>query len=212
MKTMISETKGPIAKIAELGTIENRLVKTNSARFIVSLRDEPVLYEDLLDPERRKAIRGTTGLYCLKYDPYNNGVETKYKYVFYTGDLYGINIRVSGPEHFHKLAFIIPELGWLKRNTTYDDKLFAVAKAHPAMPIPFSLDAVRYYDMIVAKMNAAGIDPTENKPFVTFKFASNLPHLDVDIKSLYMPECKKYYFKALLEIEKAGAELAKTNQ
>jgi len=209
---MDNKEKSSITRITELATIEKRLVKTNSARFIVSINDDIVLASDLLDPVRRASLRGTTGQFALKYDPYNNGVETKYKYVFYTGDLYGINIRVSGPEHFHKLAFIIPELGWIKRNTTYDDKLFVVAKAHPAMPVPFCLDAVRYYDMIIAKMNAAGIDPTENKPFVAFRFAENLPHIDVDIKSLYMPECKKYYFAALTKIEQEGAKLASTNQ
>ena len=201
-----------IARITELATIEKRLVKTNSARFIVSLDDSVVLYSDLLDPERRKNLRGTTGQFSLKYDSYNHGVETKYKYIFFTNDFYGINIRVSGPAHFHKLAFIIPELGWIKRNTTYDDKLFVVAKAHPGIPVPFSLDAVRYYDMIVAKMNAAGIDPTENKPFVAFRFAENLPHIEIDTRTMYMPECKKYYFAALTRIEQEGAKLASTNQ
>ena len=200
-----------IEQIAKVASIENMLVKTNSTCFIISLRDEPVLASDLLNPQRKDAIRCTRGYFCIKYDPYNNGVDTKYKYVFTTHEFYGINIRVSGPEHFHKLAFIIPELGWIVRNTTFDDKLFAVAKAHPGMPIPFCIDAVRYYDMIVAKMNGAGIDPTVNKPFVTFKFASGLPHLDVDVKSLYMPQCKRYYMNALLKIEQSG-ELVATNQ
>ena len=208
-KTIKSEA---IEDIAKMAAIENMLVKTNSTCFIVSLRDEPVVAADLLDPHRKDDIRCTRGYFCIKYDPYNNGVDTKYKYVFTTHEFYGINIRVSGPEHFHELAYLIPELGWIIRNTTFDDILFAVAKAHPAMPIPFCIDAGRYYKNIIAKMNEKGIDPTVHKPFVTFKFASDRPYLDVDVKSLNRPECKKYYMNALLKIEQEGAKLASTNQ
>lgn len=204
--------KSSIARIAELGTIEKRLVKTNSARFIVNLDDEPVLYSDLLDPVRRRKLRGTNGMFFVKYDPDGCWNKSKYKYLLQIGDLYAVNLRVANLNHLYKLSTFIPELAWVIRNTNFNDQLFAIAKAHPGMPVPFCLDAPRYYNMILKKMNAAGIDPTENKPFVTFKFADNLPHITVDVEALQMPECKKYYFAALEKIEKENTELVTTNQ
>jgi len=198
MKTMINETNlEGIKRVKQYATIEKMLVKTNSSRFIVSLRDEPLLASDVLDPKRRDEIRCTTGSYFIKYSPSGDKFfNPKYPYTIKTSDMLGWNLCVSGPQHLAKIKMVFPEVAWILRNSTFDDTLFAIAKSCPGAIIPFSLDAVRYSNMIIAKMNKAGIDPTENKVFVTFKFADKIPHVTVDEKDFWpnKDEARAKYF------------------
>lgn len=202
---MENKTVSSIARIAELGTLEKRLVKTNSMRFVISLHDEPVLSRDILDPSMKASIRCTDGTFYLRYDPQgSNAKNHNYPYLIKTHDLIGVNIRVSGPEQFHKLSFYLPEISWIIRNTNYKDEMFRVAKIHPGLMIPFTFNIVAYNDMIISKMNRYGINPLVHKPLVTFRFAMSLPHIDVNEEELIPAKSKQRYLDALDKIEQAG--------
>lgn len=206
-----SEEKNVVTRIKELATIEKRLVKTNSMRFIISLQEEPVLPKDVIDPSMKGSIRCTDGTFYMRYDPQgSNAKNHNYPYLIKTHDMLGVNIRVSGPTQLHKLKKILPELDWIIRNTNYSDELFLVAKTHPGLMIPFAFDVVRYQSMIVSKMNRYGINPTVYKPLVTFRFATEIPHIDVDEESFVPEKSKSRYLEALNKVEQA--ELASTNQ
>jgi len=197
MKTIIDKNASAIDVMKRAGTIEKLLVKTNSSRFIVSLRDEPLLAVDVLDPNKKDEIRCTTGSYFIKYSPTGDKFfNPKYPYTIKTSDMLGWNLCVSGPQHLAKVKMVFPEVAWILRNSTFDDVLFGIAKSCPGAIVPFCLDVVRYSAMITAKMNARGIDPTENKPFVTFKFADKLPHVTVDEKDFWpnKDEARSKYF------------------
>lgn len=194
---MRNETKSSLQRITELATIEKMLVKTNSARFIIQLDDEPLTGTDVLDPKRKDKIRCTSGDYFIKYDPVGSKFNNpKYPYTFKTSDLLGFNVKVSGMKHLYQLSHIFPEIAWIMRNSYYNDNLFAVARTNPGMTVAFSLRFFDYQEMIIKKMNAMGINPLENKPFVTFRFAENLPHQTIDEESFWpeLNEAKSRYW------------------
>lgn len=202
---MENKAVSSIERIAELGTLEKRLVKTNSMRFVISLHDEPVLAKDILDPAMKESIRCTDGTFYVRYDPQgSNAKNHNYPYLIKTHDLIGVNIRVSGPEQFHKLSFYLPEISWIIRNTNYKDEMFHVAKIHPGLMIPFVFNIVAYNDMILKKMNRYGINPLLHKPLVTFRFAMSLPHIDVNEEEFVPAKSKQRYLNALDKIEQVS--------
>ena len=213
---MGNETQSGIARLIELATIEKRLVKTNSARFIIALDDSVITAADVLDPKCKDKIRCTSGDYFLKYDPVGSKFKNpKYPYTIKTSDMLGWNLKVSGPNHLHAMKKIFPEVAWILRNSYYDDSLFAIARTNPGMIVSFSLDFIRYQHMLMTKMNAMGLDPSVHHPFVTFRFAESLPHTTIDEESFWpeLNEAKSKYWSETKRFDaERGAELAKTNQ
>jgi hypothetical protein len=216
MKTIIDKNASAIDVMKRAGTIEKMLVTTNSSRFIISLNDSPLTATDVLDPKRKDEIRCTSGDYFVKYDPVGSKFHNpKYPYTIKTSDMLGWNLKVSGIDHLYRISRVFPEVAWILRNSYFNDNLFNVAKSNPGMVVAFSLRFFDYQQMIMNKMNAAGLNPIENKPFVAFRFAKNLPHVNLDEESFW-PELNvtknKYWSETKRFDTEQSGKLAQTNQ
>lgn len=135
----------------ERGVNAETYVSPLAYKYVVDLRDLPVYYEQIkaLDPN----LRMTKGLYMIKYTPRGSGEYRKGRPFKLGQDLIRWDIRVSGPADWNRLCDRIPELGWLRRNSTFTDRMFDLAAKHPGMSFWYSLDWVRYEDLIQSKTN-----------------------------------------------------------
>lgn len=157
-----SLTGNALSKQEQGEIIAKTLVNPFSVYKIVSLRDEPVSFDTYLSGSDSD-VRMTRGVYTISYTP--RGKQHKY---LISQDLVQGAFRVSGPRHFGCLCERIPELGWLKRNTTISDYLFDLAKRHPGLGFQFTIDWERYASKILEAARAKHID-IDNKQFVGFK-------------------------------------------
>lgn len=150
----------------ERGIIENSLISPRSYNYIVHLRDEPVSIEHFENKDLE--VRGTRGLYSIKYIP---STDVKYRegLHFQIGqDLIRWKVLCSGYKMWKALASKIPELGWLDRNSTLSSKLFGIAQCHPGMPVWFTIKWEEYTDKINAKAEEEKID-IDKRPLVAYK-------------------------------------------
>jgi len=95
-----------------------------------------------------KNLRVTKGMFMIKYVPTTDKYYRKGRPFKFGQDLIRMRIYVSGPKEWHALCDKIPELDWIRRNSTFSDTMFTIAKEHPGMSFWFSLDWVRYYNML----------------------------------------------------------------
>lgn len=154
--------------IIEPGTGEKIEVSASSPvspyayKYFLRLDDKPVTWADIesLNP----VLRSTKGLYMIKYTPRNSKDRKKGRPWKIGQDLIRWDIRVSGKKHWNYLCDKIPELDWLRRNSTLTDRMFDLAVMHPGMSFWFSVDWVRYE----AKLQAQSESVLE-KPFVSRK-------------------------------------------
>lgn len=152
--------------------------------FIISLKDEPVVTTQIkrLDPN----IRATKGVYYVKYWSDNSIGSRIAKYADYkyaiVCDMLTFNVRVRDYKHFCIAANYIPELAWLKRNTSIGEHVFGLAKLHQGMLIPFCMNMDEYVKMIKAKAFKMGLCCEDGnglkgvnsfKPLCTFKYAKD---------------------------------------
>lgn len=171
--------------------------------YIVSLTDKPISLKDFksFDPD----IRTTKGLYTIQYMPLGNSWRNP-KFPYLIGqDLVRIRVTVSGPKHWGCLCQRIPELAWIKRNSTLTDELFAIAKKHPGLTIRFGIDFVKYCGKIEAKAEELGID-IDHKPLVCYQWNEQVREQNKD-KQICPLKTKDDYATALLEIEKSPTVL-----
>lgn len=171
----------------ERGIIENSLISPRSYNYIVHLRDEPVSIESFenKDPE----VRGTRGLYSIKYIP-TTDINYREGLPFQIGqDLIRWKVLCSSYKMWKALASKIPELGWIDRNSTLVPRLFAIAQCHPGMPIWFTIDWVKYEAKITEKAEQEKIN-IENRPLVAYK--CSLSKYETDYKGKELADIKKY--------------------
>lgn len=131
-------------------------------KYILRLDDKPVTWEDIqsLNP----VLRSTKGVYMIKYTPRRSKDRKKGRPWKIGQDLIRWDIRVSGLKHWNYLCDKIPELGWLRRNSTLTDRMFDLAVMHPGMSFWFSVDWVRYEEKLQAQSESV-----LEKPFVSRK-------------------------------------------
>lgn len=116
-------------------------------------------------------------------------------------DLIRWRVMVSGPAHWKKLSEKVPELGWIDRNSTLSKELFNLAAQHPGMNFYFTVDWVRYADMIRAKAEQYGMD-IDNRPFVVWA-GPNWQKEEMNEKYKLAEKRKKsYYIQEDIEAEK----------
>ena len=147
--------------IIEAKTGEEVEVSANSPaspytyKYFVRLDDKPVLWNQIqnLDP----MLRSTKGLYMIKYTPKNSKDRKKGRPWKIGQDLIRWDIRVSGKAHWHQLCDRIPELDWLRRNSTFEDGLFDLAVNHPGMTLWFTVDWLRYSTKIRTQSKSASV-------------------------------------------------------
>lgn len=168
MVKKLGENGKNLGNLIRAGTSENMMLKVKSSRVVVDLDDHYVTIQDVFN--HKPNIRSTRGDFFIRYtSPKMWKGSAKFPYVI-GQDLMPFRFMVKGPAHFRKASKYFKEVEWMLRNTYYKDHLFAVAKAHPGIPIYFTIDYCKLFDNVTAQLNAAGIDPTENKPFVSLQF------------------------------------------
>lgn len=136
-------------------------------KLIVHLKDEVVTQEQIqgLDPN----LRVTKGLYMIKYIPTTDKRRKKGRPFCIGQDLIRMGVYVAGVRHWNYMCDRIPELDWIRRNSTVnsDEKMqgmMNLAVKHPGMTFWFSVDWLGYYDKLLAK---AGTDI--EKPYGAWK-------------------------------------------
>lgn len=132
---------------------------------IVHLFDEPINFDKFIqfDPN----IKLTRGLYTIQYLPMGHPQRNP-KFPFLIGqDLVRIRITVSSFLHWRALCDRIPELGWLKRNSTLTSDMFRLAKMHPGLVLRFGIDYAKYCDKITKRAEELGID-IDHKPLCSY--------------------------------------------
>ena len=184
----------------ERETTQNLFVPGKVYTYIVSLDDQPISLKDFraLKPN----IRATHGFYTIQYIPSGSKRNPKFPYLI-GQDPVRIRVTVSGPRHWKALCSRIPELDWVRRNSTLSDAMFAIAKMHPGLVLRFGIDFVKYCDKITKRAEELGVD-IDNKPLVTFQWgADSVPEVDGD--GILGPiKTKKDYASALKELSEAS--------
>lgn len=183
------------------GISQDFFISDHVSLYIVSIDDTPISRDDFrrLDPR----IRGTHGRYSLQYIPAGSPRRNP-RFPYLIGqDLVRIRVTVSGPRHWGALCKRIPELDWVRRNSTMTDAMFAIAKKHPGLVLRFGIDFPKYCGKIESAAERLGID-IDHKPLVTYQWGANPPEPDREAEPVRQ-RTKADYLK---EIELAASESA----
>lgn len=162
--------------VNEVATGQNIFTPGKVYTYLVDLHDQPITLKDFA--QLKPSIRATHGFYTIQYIPAGS-VKRNPKFPYLIGqDLVRIRVTVSGPKHWRALCSRIPELDWVRRNSTLSDGLFGIAKKHPGLVLRFGIDFVKYCDKITNRANELGID-IDNKPLVLYQWgADDVPKVD----------------------------------
>lgn len=184
--------------VSEVGTSQNIFTPGKVYSYLVALDDQPITLQQFR--ELKPNIRATHGFYTIQYIPAGS-VKRNPKFPYLIGqDLVRIRVTVSGPRHWGALCSRIPELDWVRRNSTMSDALFAIAKKHPGLVLRFGIDFVKYCDKITKRANELGID-IDNKPLVLYQWGANdVPKVDGVLNPL---KTKKDYAEELKVAQEA---------
>lgn len=144
--------------------------------YLVAVDDFPISLAHFR--ELKSNIRATRGAYTIQYIPAGS-VKRNPKFPYLIGqDLVRIRVTVSGPAHWVKLCERVPELDWIRRNSTFSNELFAIAKKHPGLVLHFGIDFVKYCNKIEKRAEELGID-IDHKPLVLYQWGANdVPKVD----------------------------------
>jgi len=118
-----------------------------------------------LDPK----LRVTKGIYMIKYVPKTDKRYKKGRPWVIGQDLIHMGIYVGGPRHWNYLCDKIPELNWIRRNSTLTDEWFDVAAQHPGMSFWFCVDWPRYRRKVMSGSESVSVQRNELKPFGAYK-------------------------------------------
>ena len=162
--------------VSEVGSSQNIFTPGKVYIYLVSIDDQPITLRDFA--QLKPNIRATHGFYTIQYIPAGS-VKRNPKFPYLIGqDLVRIRVTVSGPKHWGALCSRIPELGWLKRNSTLSDAMFSIAKMHPGLVLRFGIDFPKYCTKILNRASELGID-IDNKPLVLYQWGANdVPKVD----------------------------------
>lgn len=162
--------------------------------YIVSIEDFPISLQDFRTI--REDVRATRGTYTIQYIPAGSPARNP-KFPYLIGqDLVRIRVTVSGPQHWKGVCDRIPELAWIKRNSTLSDDMFSIAKKHPGLVLRFGINFSKYCAKIESRAEELGID-IDHKPLVLYQWGANdVPQVD---GRLSPKKDKKYYNKELKE-------------
>ena len=182
--------------VNEVGTSQNIFTPGKVYTYLVALDDQPITLKDFA--QLKPNIRATHGFYTIQYIP-SGSIKRNPKFPYLIGqDLVRIRVTVSGPAHWAKLCERIPELAWLKRNSTISNKLFSIAKKHPGLVLRFGIDFVKYCDKIESRASELGID-IDHKPLVLYQWGANdVPKVDGVLNPL---KTKQDYIEELKAVQ-----------
>jgi len=140
-------------------------------KVIVHLQDKRVTYDMIHSMDQN--LRVTKGLYMIKYIPKTDKRRKKGRPWCIGQDLIRMGIYVGGRRHWNYLCDRIPELDWLRRNSTLTERMFDIAAMQPGMSFWFTIDWCGYEAKLAAQpepvsVQSAGPD-TEYAPFAAYK-------------------------------------------
>lgn len=181
-------------RIGIVGTNQNIFTPGKVYVYIVAIDDEPITLEQFKGLKMN--MRATRGQYTIQYIP-RGFPKRNPKFPYLIGqDLVRIRVTVSGPAHWVKMCERIPELDWIRRNTTFSNDMFAIAKKHPGLVLRFGIDFVKYCDKIEKRAEELGLD-IDHKPLVTYQWGRNdVPQVDGVMNPV---KTKRDYAKELAE-------------
>lgn len=138
-------------------------------KMIIDLRDLRVTESKMQSMD--KNLRVTKGLYMIKYIPKSSKKYKKGRPWVIGQDLIRMGIYVSGWTHWNYLCDRIPELDWLRRNSTLTKKMFDYAAMQPGMSFWFTIDWPRYVAKLATQPGPAfgSKQGTESSPFASYK-------------------------------------------
>ena len=192
--------------IKEMEVTKSKFVCEPVYSYVVSIEDKPVSRERLLRFD--SDIKITKGAYTIQYVPLSNKKRNP-KFPYLIGqDLVRIRVTVSGPRHWGCLCKRIPELGWLRRNSTLRDEMFAIAKKHPGLILKFGIDYCKYCAIIEERAEKEGID-IDHKPLFTYAWNDSVraDMNEVDVDKILSIKTKADYIKELQEVESSSTVL-----
>lgn len=173
--------------------------------YLVSVDDQPITLKDF--HELKPNIRATRGAYTIQYIPAGS-FKRNPKFPYLIGqDLVRIRVTVSGPKHWSALCSRIPELDWIKRNSTLSDGMFSIAKKHPGLVLRFGIDFVKYCAKIESRASELGID-IDHKPLVLYQWGANdVPKVDGVLNPLKTKQDYAEELKAVQDTVKGEEEI-----
>lgn len=140
-------------------------------KVIVHLRDQRVTQDMIQNMDQN--LRITKGCYMIKYIPKTDHRYKKGRPWCIGQDLIRMGIYVSGPKHWNLLCDKVPELNWIRRNSTLTREMFSIAAQHPGMSFWFTIDWPRYVAMLESLPELVSVQKAESeygpKPFVAYK-------------------------------------------
>ena len=166
--------------------------------YIVNIYDKPVSLQEFksFNPD----IKATRGMYTIQYIPLCDKTRNP-KFPYLIGqDLVRIRVTVSGPKHWDMVCTRVPELAWVKRNSTLTGEMFRIAKMHPGLVLRFGINFPKYCEKIEKDAEEQGID-IDHKPLVCYEWSKKTGEKYKDIE-LAPIKTKADYELVLLEIER----------
>lgn len=140
-------------------------------KMTVHLQDKRVSQDMIQNMDQN--LRVTKGLYMIKYIPKTNSKRKKGRPWCIGQDLIRMGIYVGGPRHWNYLCDRIPELDWLRRNSTLTEKMFDYAAQQPGMSFWFTIDWPRYMAKLESQPESVSVQRagsgSEPSPFVAYK-------------------------------------------
>ena len=129
-------------QVSEVGSSQNLFTPGKVYTYLVDLYDQPITLKDF--HQLKPNIRATHGFFTIQYIP-SGSVKRNPKFPYLIGqDLVRLRVTVSGPAHWAMLCTRIPELDWVRRNSTLSGDLFRIAKQHPGLVLRFGIDFAKY--------------------------------------------------------------------
>ena len=191
--------------VNEVVTSQNIFTPGKIYTYLVDLYDQPITLKDFA--QLKPNIRATHGFYTIQYIPAGS-FKRNPKFPYLIGqDLVRIRVTVSGPKHWRALCSRIPELDWIKRNSTLSDGMFGIAKKHPGLVLRFGIDFVKYCDKITNRASELGID-IDNKPLVLYQWGANdVPNVDGVLNPLKTKQDYAEELKAVQDTVKGEEEI-----
>lgn len=200
----IGEKKRANLSVDVMGITKSKFVCEPAYMYVVSIEDKPISRDRLLHFD--SDIRFTKGHYTIQYVPASNKKRNP-KFPYLIGqDLVRIRVTVSGPRHWGCLCNRIPELGWIERNSTFRDEMFAIAKKHPGLVLRFNIDYPKYCRVIEERAEREGID-IDHKPLFTYAWNDAVREEMNEIEFKDNIKTKADYIKELQEAEKSSTVL-----
>lgn len=181
--------------LKHMGLLENMSQISADGRPVVLLDCKPI--NGRSPEELRKVLRATKCVYYIVYNP--TLYDREQAHFSLICDMLAFPIWFYDVRGFFAAAHGIPEVKFLLEYTNFDPMIIVMAKAHPGIRFPFSLNIQKYVKALDKNTEKAGIPKEERKcPFFVSKYK-----IESDMK-IFTPGIEEYKeFFAQYELEES---------